>query len=275
MITNGMFGDRHGRLGNQIFQLAVLHAIRARRGHEYWVTREGASIWQTFDLDVASAGPACEHRHHELEWASIVYDPQVFEQPDGTEFHGYFQSWRYLDDVRGELPGLFRFRNEHRARAEALLFAHRRRYRRPLVSLHVRRGDYVDPDLVGRWGDLVAGGYHRRAIEAIGPDPLYLVFSDDIEWCRQTFELECAEFVDEDASVSLCMMTECDVKVIANSSFSWWGAYLDPQAEVYAPARWFGPDMRPPNDRSDDIVHPSWRTLPVDWPPTRAVQPNG
>ncbi|MCU1359900.1 MAG: Alpha,2-fucosyltransferase, partial [Ilumatobacteraceae bacterium] len=50
-----------------------------------------------------------------------------------------------------------------------------------------------------------------------------------------------------------------------NSSFSWWGAYLNPQAEVYAPSRWFGPEMPAPNDRQDDIVPPSWRQVPVYW----------
>jgi hypothetical protein len=59
------------------------------------------------------------------------------------------------------------------------------------------------------------------------------------------------------------MMTGCDVNVVANSSFSWWGAYLNPTAEVYAPSRWFGLQMEPPNDRQDDILPPQWRTIPV------------
>jgi hypothetical protein len=58
-------------------------------------------------------------------------------------------------------------------------------------------------------------------------------------------------------------MAGCDVNVIANSSYSWWGAYLNPAAEVYAPSRWFGPAMPPPNDRQNDIVPPSWRRIPV------------
>ena len=60
-------------------------------------------------------------------------------------------------------------------------------------------------------------------------------------------------------------MARCDVNVIANSTFSWWAAYLNREAEVYAPSRWFGPAMAPPNDRPDDILLPSWRTVPVNW----------
>ena len=69
------------------------------------------------------------------------------------------------------------------------------------------------------------------------------MFSDDIPWCRESLELERAEFVDVDHGTSLAVMAGCDVNIIANSSFSWWGAYLNPASEVYAPSRWFGPEM--------------------------------
>jgi hypothetical protein len=58
-------------------------------------------------------------------------------------------------------------------------------------------------------------------------------------------------------------MTGCDVNVVANSTYSWWGAYLNPTGEVYAPSRWFGPTMPAPNDRQDDIVPPAWRIIPA------------
>jgi hypothetical protein len=59
------------------------------------------------------------------------------------------------------------------------------------------------------------------------------------------------------------MMTGCEVNIVANSTFSWWGAFLNPTADVYAPSRWFGPARLPPNDRQDDILLPEWRTIPV------------
>ncbi|HVA07934.1 MAG TPA: alpha-1,2-fucosyltransferase [Acidimicrobiales bacterium] len=100
-----------------------------------------------------------------------------------------------------------------------------------------------------------------------GSDVAYVIVSDDLEWCRANLDLEPQVFVDLDAFSSLYLMTRCDVNVIANSSFSWWGAFLNPQAEVYAPSRWFYPDLPPPRDRQDDIVPPGWRTVPVfaDW----------
>ena len=265
MITNGIFGETAGRLGNQLFQLGLLFAIRERSGHEFYLPRAGESLWGCFDLDVPSTGEECHNAFYE-ENGSCNFHPGVFEQPDGTSFHGYFQSYRYLEGCRDELMRFLRLNSGHRAGSEALLFAYRRRHKGPLVSLHVRRGDYVNTGLADAWGNLAADGYYDRAVASLGADVTYLVFSDDIAWCRESLELEGAEsveFVDVDHGTSLAVMAGCDVNIIANSSFSWWGAYLNPAADVYAPSRWFGPAMPPPNDRQDDIVPPTWRRIPV------------
>ncbi|MGD9996431.1 MAG: alpha-1,2-fucosyltransferase [Ilumatobacteraceae bacterium] len=263
MITNATFGDVHGRLGNQLFQLGLLFAIRERSGYDFFLPRDGAALWDCFDLDVPAAGPPCQRRFDE-EHGSCNFDPRVFEQPDGTAFHGYFQSHRYVDECRDELARFLRFRPDHRAYGEALLFAFRRRHGRPLVSVHVRRQDYAN-EFEDHWGNLARDGYYHRAVEAIGEGVTYLVFSDDLAWCRASLDLGPAEFVDVDTETSLYLMSRCDVNVIANSSFSWWGAYLNPDADVYAPSRWFGPAMPPPNDRQDDVVPPGWMLIPVDW----------
>jgi len=262
MITQTHFGEYWGRLGNQLFQLGLLFAIRERRGHEFYLPHAGESLWGCFDLDVPSAGEECRNEFREVN-GSCNYDPRVFEQPDGTSFCGYFQSYRYLESCRDGLVRFLRFNSGHRAASQALLYAYRRRHNRPLVSLHVRRGDYVNPEAADAWGDLAADGYYERAVAHLGDDVTYLVFSDDIPWCRESLGLERAEFVDYDHGTSLAVMAGCDVNIVANSSYSWWGAYLNPAADVYAPTRWFGPRMPPPNDRQDDIVLPTWRTIPV------------
>jgi hypothetical protein len=262
MITSGIFSEASGRLGNQLFQLGLLFAIRERHGHEFYLPHAGESLWGCFDLDVPSAGTECSREFREVN-GSCNYDARVFEQPDGTSFHGYFQSYRYLESCRDDLVRFLRFNSDHRAWSQALLFAYRRRHKGPLVSLHVRRGDYVNTGFEDAWGNLAADGYYDRAVASLGDDVTYLVFSDDIAWCRRSLELDRAEFVDVDHGTSLAVMAGCDVNIIANSTYSWWGAYLNPAAEVYAPSRWFGPAMPPPNDRQDDIVLPNWRRIPV------------
>jgi len=260
-ITIGNFGQQHGRLGNQLFQLGLLLAVSRRHGYGLYLPHRDEPLGDCFDLDIAAAGPDCTSRFDETN-GSCNFDPRVFEQPDGTSYQGYFQSYRYLEECRPELVRLLRFLSEHRARSEVTRYAYRRRYGRPLVSLHVRRGDYVEPDAEGAWGNLANDGYYQRAIRAIGDDVTYLVFSDDLPWCRQNLEIDRLEFADVDAFTSLCLMTGCEVNVVANSSFSWWGAFLNPNAEVYAPSRWWRA-MPPPNDHQDDIVPPAWRTIPT------------
>ena len=219
-------------------------------------------MWDCFELDIPADGPECSHRFDEVN-GSCNYDPAVFEQPDGTAYHGYFQSYRYLEECTHSLAAAVRFRIEHRALAEAMLFAYRRRYRRPLVSVHVRRSDYLTDGREDHWGNLAADGYYQRAVAEIGEDVTYLVFSDDIPWCRRWLNVGPAQFVDVDPYTSLCLMTRCDINVIANSSFSWWGAFLNPSSDVYAPSRWYGPAMPAPNDVQNDIVPPAWRTIPA------------
>jgi hypothetical protein len=261
VITNATFGTRFGKLGNQIFQVGMLFAVRERHGFDFSLTHDGEALWDCFDLDVVAEAPASGRRFEE-EFGSCNYDPRVFEQPDGTSYLGYFQSYRYLEDCKPALTRFLRFNPSHRALSEATLFALRRRHQRPLVSLHVRRGDYLNADAEERWGNLARDGYYERAIAAIGHDVTYLVFSDDLEWCRRNFDLERVEFVDLDHGTSLCMMTGCDVNIVANSSFSWWGAYLNPAGEVYAPSRWWKAALAP-NEVQDDIVPPRWHTVPT------------
>jgi len=248
-----------------MFQAGLLFAIAQRCGHDFYLSRDGHSFRRCFDVDVPSEGTDCIHRFDEVH-GSCNYDPRVFEQPDGTSYHGFFQSYRYLEDCKSSLARFLRFKLPYRALGETMLFAYRRRHRRPLVAVHVRRDDYLTPGNKERFGDLVSEGYYERAVEAIGDDVTYLVFSDDLPWCRRSLSLasgERVEFVDIDPHSSLCLMTGCDVNVVANSSFSWWGAYLNPAAEVYAPSRWFAPGMPAPNDVQRDIVPPAWRTIPV------------
>jgi hypothetical protein len=261
MNTNAIFGHPWGRLGNQIFQVALLFAISQRLGHDFYLRHDGEPLWDCFDLDIPAGGPDCTHRFDEVN-GSCNYDPGVFEQPDGTSYYGYFQSYRYVEDYKPALVQFLRFRFKYRALSEAVLFACRRRYRAPLVSLHVRRDDYLNPGNIERFGDLAAEGYYDRVVKEIGDDVTYLVFSDDLDWCRRSLQLERMEFVGLDHCTSLCLMTRCDVNVVANSSFSWWGAYLNPNGDVYAPSRWFGPATPPPNEVQNDIVPPAWRTIP-------------
>jgi hypothetical protein len=134
----------------------------------------------------------------------------------------------------------------------------------PIVSLHIRRGDYVTNPMANAVHGVLHLDYYRDAIEMLvkhlGERFQIVVFSDDIEWARQ--KLICSQplYFIPGSTVTphedLHMMASCDHHIIANSSFSWWGAWLNPSASkiVIAPKRWF----IAPQFRNRDICPPSW-----------------
>jgi hypothetical protein len=256
VITSATFGAG-GRLGNQLFQVGLLFAVAAKTGHRFGLRRASEEIWQCFDLDIPDlAGPVTNI--FKESHGTCNFEPVVFSQPDGTAFDGYYQSCRYYDHCRPELTSFLRFQSRHRDLAELEIERLRSTYRLPVVSLHYRRMDYLDAGSMHVWGNLQADGYYDRVFDRLGDDILYLVFSDDIAWCRENVRRRHVAFADVDPHVSLCMMTLCDINVIANSSFSWWGAFLNQAGRtVIAPSRWFQALPPPPHD-CPDMAPPDW-----------------
>lgn len=185
-----------------------------------------------------------------------VFHPEYLRRT-GTNFVGYFQCEKYFLPLRDRLLAEFRMR-EPPARMLSIE-AHVRA--RNAVSLHVRRGDYVQlADTVG----LCSLDYYRAAMRLMrerAGAPEFFVFSDDIGWAREAFagETDCS-FVDEAWDSSLCdmmLMAACRHHIIANSTYSWWGAWLNPRPDkvVVAPSRWFATGAR------NDIVPEGWIRL--------------
>ncbi len=108
------------------------------------------------------------------------------------------------------------------------------------VSIHVRRGDYVTPPHNTFYYNLTGTEYYQKAIAQF-PDEKFLVFSDDIEWCKTYFLGDRFEFSEGKTEVDdMNLMASCKHNIIANSSFSWWGAWLNPNPNkiVIAPKLW-------------------------------------
>lgn len=121
------------------------------------------------------------------------------------------------------------------------------------VSLHIRRGDYLKPQNISRFGNICTEEYYRKAMEIIKnniKNPHYFVFSDEIEWCKQNLELSNnTHFVDwnigDDSILDMYLMSKCKANIIANSSFSYWSAKLSGNKLVVYPAKWFN-DVKAP-----------------------------
>ena len=189
--------------------------------------------------------------------------PQVLEAPDNTYLNGYWHSSHYFEDAEPFLRAELAFKNgwdEANTAIAELIGASGL----PTVSAHVRRGDYVtDPGANRRLGTL-APSYYQRAVERIqaetGP-PHVFVFSDEPQWCRDHlddlgYETTIVDVNNPSQGANdLRLMALCDHHVVANSTFSWWGAWLNTDSEkiVIAPEPWlldarWPEDLRVPRD---------------------------
>lgn len=193
------------------------------------------------------------------------YDASIFEPHAGPIIlHGYWQSYKYFEDIADILRQELQFRqapDRENSRMIDLIESS------AAVCLHVRRGDYISNTAFSAALGACDADYYRRAVAKISQeilDPKFFVFSDDPAWAESNLELPGDPvFIRHNLGHSdvedLRLMTHCKHFIIANSSFSWWGAWLAPHASktVIAPARWFNVDKTP----SDDRIPTGWTRL--------------
>ena len=261
-----------GGLGNMLFQIATTtalaldnadHAVfdfkshRANQGHKPKRYRE-----TIFRKLVHQRRPKTERRYEEphFHYAPISYDPAL-----GLE--GYFQSERYFAGRRDEILELF-------APTDAQVGYLREKYGLLLAqqptSLHVRRGDYVK---LADHHPTVPLAYYEHALDELSSDGPCLVFSDDPSWCRETFSdprfVLVSETTDE---LEVYLMSMCHHHIIANSSFSWWGSWLDSRGEgrVIAPKTWFGPAFS--EHDTNDLIPDHWTRMEAFGKPTESAR---
>jgi hypothetical protein len=174
----------------------------------------------------------------------------------GVYLHGYFQSERYFANAAAVIRQEFRLRDRGLAAHVEGNVRAMRRNDRPLVSIHVRRGDYLLVNPGGRLLVPIEKIQHAMA-RFDGAD--FLVFSDDLAWCRERLAGPSVRYSPFDTAIEDFMaMSLCDHNIIANSTFSWWAAWLNenPRKQVLAPANWGAP--------ADDEEDRPGRT-PLGW----------
>ncbi len=185
---------------------------------------------------------------------------------------GYWQTFRIADAIEAALRRDLRFREPPPAACQSIL--DRIQASRSAVSLHVRRGDYT---LAAEGCRTLPLTYYQAAIAHFRErlhDPTFFVFSDDIAFCRANLPADLmAVFVDHNSQAAahedLRLMSACHHHIIANSSFSWWGAWLNPRPErtVYAPRQW----MLTPESFFPDLLPPAW--IAADCLPQASSRP--
>lgn len=156
-----------------------------------------------------------------------------------TCLDGYFQSEKYFSIFREDLLNLFDFGGINKNFIEEK-YSHI--IKKNTCSIHVRRGDYLKyPDV----HPTLSLDYYRKSISNFGKDVIFLIFSDDINWCKQNLNLlsDNLFYIEGNADYQdLYLMSISKNNIICNSTFSWWGAWLNQNTnkKVIAPSVWFG-----------------------------------
>lgn len=193
-----------------------------------------------------------------------VYGEKSFEYEEIPKFHentklnGYFQSEKYFLNYRDKIIDIFSPTIEIENKINS--FLDQNNCSKDCVSLHVRRGDYVG---IESYHPTLPTSYYKRAYELIGSDRPFLIFSDDISWCVENLDfIKNKIFVRDMEDVeSLYLMSYCKDHIIANSTFSWWGSWMNKNKDkkVIIPQTWFGPSLHFHNTK--DIYIKDWIVL--------------
>ena len=192
------------------------------------------------------------------------FDPAVPELQAPIYLDGYWQSERYFSDIAGvlreEFSAMAPLDPENKALAAGIDAVN-------AVSLHVRRGDYISDPATNRFHGICSPDYYQRAVDYIAARagvPHLFVFSDDQQWTRGNLHFAVPmTFVGANPPDcgyrDMQLMARCRHHIIANSSFSWWGAWLNSSREkiVVAPRQWFGAC----DNDTRDLIPPNWVRL--------------
>lgn len=250
-----------GRLANQMFKYAALKGISKNMGYEYCIppsypiieknkllyktttkyllkrNKHNHKLFSAFQMKSLNKVQINYLSSDELiQEKSFEFDEEIFNNcPDDINIWGFFQSEKYFSNVRESILDDFSFKKKFREKAKLEL----RRFESP-ISIHIRRSDYLTNENHSPLGV----DYYDSAISNYPKNSTFLIFTDDVIWVKnqKLFKQNNMFLMSEllkNKYLDLCSMTMCDSHIIANSSFSWWGAWLSKQKKVIAPKYWF------------------------------------
>ena len=279
-----------GGLGNQMFQYATGRSLSIVNDSELKLDVSGYksyTLHNGFELDLFNirAGVATDdevsslvnvrsrlfrfiskklrlkNKSHFFE-KSFSYDPNFFNIKHSVYIDGYWQSYKYFESIDSQLRAELTPKN---ALSGFNLDVSQQIAKVNAVSLHIRRGDYVSNQATNKVHGFLGIGYYEKAIQIISnkvSEPYFFVFSDDIAWARENLQLtNKVRFIEhnrcQNSYEDMRLMSLCKHHIIANSSFSWWGAWLgqNPNKIVLYPVKWFAT-----NDRDiSTLCPPEWK----------------
>lgn len=274
-----------GGLGNQMFQYAFVKELQSRGIKAYsnfYQLGKDRDIEKAFDIE-----PSKEEKNvtfffsknilfrvlRKLFIVHVIEPPQLYSTFDSKylenrhllplHYMGTWQSERYFEGIKKRLMGIFQFSTNK-------LSSHTCKWKDSILSsphsvaVHIRRGDYLKPEYVTLFGGICTLDYYDEALNYIKekvPHPSFFIFTNDAAWVKSNLNIENSFLVEgndgEDSWQDMYLMSLCRHAVIANSTFSWWAAYICKNEDkiVIAHRKWYNTIEAP------DIVPSNWIQL--------------
>lgn len=247
IVTYSQLG-RNGRLGNQMFQIAATIAYGIEHGKWAVFPKWDYSRFMKYPLNEGECQYPVVHREPAFTFSEI---PAI---EGNVDLHGYFQSEKYFSNFSDHIRRIFRLSDEHEKIVKEW-FLNRINSHQGIehtCSIHVRRGDYEKNEHTKAFHGLLGMDYYQAAVRLIkypAEQVLFFIVSDDPDWCEKNFGWLPNKVVSRNSEImDLYMQAYCTINIIANSSFSWWGHWLNqhPDKICIAPKNWFanGPDSQ-------------------------------
>ena len=294
---NGLGNE--GRLGNQMFQYAFIRGMSKHHGYDFMIPHQSADrfdnygLFECFELEGCKTG---ESSYPTLECRDTQFNQEFLNNcTDNTNYSGVFQTEKYFADATEELREDYIFHKD--ILNPCLEFIYSLGGSDQCIFLHIRRGN---PNITGKRGEkwsyqmlqeyhpLMKKEYYLEALKEFPKDKKVIVLSDLLDWCKKQDWLQDDRFYMSDASyevfddgasvpyIDLCLMSLCSGGIIANSSMSWWGAWLqNNRGKIVAPYPWYGAKAHNYGhaELSDnDLVPDRWTKLYNDPTPIDIVE---
>jgi len=202
--------------------------------------------------------PYYERSH--IKEKSAQYDKNILNVSPHVYLEGHWNSEKYFIKIESRIRKEFTLRSAMSVKANLI---NESINKVNSVSLHIRRGDYADNDKINSVHGTMEIDYYTNAVDRISqaiPSPNFFIFSDDPKWAKEHLDIPYPMTVVSGNEIpdheELILMSKCKHHITANSSFSWWGAWLGAYSNkiVITPKTWFRDEVRNSNDR-----------LPLSW----------
>jgi len=204
------------------------------------------------------------YKRSAIKYKGYDFDPNVLKLSGNFYLDGYWQSEKYFKDIESVIREEITLKELSPYKHSELINNIKNSNS---VSIHIRRGDYVTNKKFSSVYNLLDEKYYQEALKFIAEkikDPLFFIFSDDINWVKQNLNIPYPKiFVSGENEIKnyeeLILMSLCKHNITANSSFSWWGAWLNKNADkiVISPDRWFNDKI----SNAKDLIPENWVRL--------------